>query len=694
MRALFLKEFSQARILLLCGPLLGVLTALLWLLLAGIPLLPQLESDTIDVFWGAACYVMPPVIALFAGAGLFASEIERGTLPLLLSLPLGRSRIWLAKVLAGLAIAASAAVLLLLINTLFMPPEWQGVKLALFLPDIILWSSFAFAVALLCSTLCTHTFSAILVSVLLSLAFFMSAVYLVGALGGNLLGYDPILDLSLWAFAAVPALLVASFMGFSRGDLLQSWRKWAFSLPVFILTLGITYLPIIGVARWLTRYDRARVEGLADISYAQASPVLVLTALSSPITIQRDYQRGWVAEDGSCRSHTLVLVDLNTGADIWTRRGDGQVAVSPDGRLAAMLLDPAPITWGERPSAVSLLEVWDLQQRRLLYRDHPGALSEGAGPASPTSDGRYLFGLTGVAEWSPDASWVTVRGRSSGNEVLLLMHPDGSEQRLVALLPGWLGSVPSYVGRCWDWSPESDALYTLDPNGRLMQHSLAAGGAQTVWDRSALGLAPQRRTAASGVVSVSPDGRSVAVALISFPDRYTRMEIESGFRRRDAVRDGLIQVFMIALDGGRASLICESPLSVNMRSASFTWSPDGRRLYFVDPRPDSRTLLQWSEAAGEATPVPLNLRSGWPQLVPVPEMGGVMIWDGGRLWLASDSGEVIPFPNERVRAAVTDYYPMGLANRGRLMVRTYSADEPEIIAAVDLHTGDLTHIYP
>ncbi|MDH4180168.1 MAG: ABC transporter permease subunit, partial [Armatimonadota bacterium] len=103
MRALFLKEFSQARILLLCGPLLGVLTALLWLLLAGIPLLPQLESDTIDVFWGAACYVMPPVIALFAGAGLFASEIERGTLPLLLSLPLGRSRIWLAKVLAGLA---------------------------------------------------------------------------------------------------------------------------------------------------------------------------------------------------------------------------------------------------------------------------------------------------------------------------------------------------------------------------------------------------------------------------------------------------------------------------------------------------------------------------------------------------------------------------------------------------------------
>ncbi|UCC69370.1 MAG: ABC transporter permease subunit [Armatimonadota bacterium] len=694
MRALFLKEFTQARLLLLCGPLLGGLTVVLWLLLAGVALLPQLESETIDVFWGAVCYVMPPVIALFAGAGLFSGELERGTLPVLLALPLSRRHIWLAKVLAGLAIAASAAALLLLINAVFMPPEWQGVKFTLFLPDIVLWCGFAFAVALLCSTLCTHTISALLVSVLLCLALLAGAAYLVGGLGGNLLGYDPFLDLSLWMFAAVPALLAASFMGFSRGDLLQSWRKWAFALPALVIVLAAVCFPMIGLARWLTRYDRARVERLDDISYAQASPVIALTALSSPIAIQRDYERGWGAGEGSYRSRTLVLVDLNTGADILTRRGGGQAAFSPDGRLAAMLLDPVPITWGGRPSAVRPLEVWDLQQRRLLYRDHPGASYEGAGPASPTSDGRYLFGLTGAAEWSPDASWLTVRGRSSGDEVLLLMHPDGSEQRLVALLAGGLGSIFSYVGRSWDWSPESDALYTLDPNGRLMRHSLAAGGSQTVWDPGALHLASQRRTAASGVISVSPDGRSIAVALISLPDRYTRMELESGFRRARIEREAVLLVFVVSADGSGRLLIRQIPAPANLRDLSFTWSPDGRRLYFVDPRADSRTLLQWSEAAGEATPVPLNLRPGWPQLVPVPEMGGVMIWDVGRLWLANDGGEVIAFPNERVRATVADYYPMGLDNRGRLIVRTFWADEPQIIAAVDLHTGESTPIYP
>ena len=113
MKALFLKEFKQGRPLLLFAVALAVLIAIGRALIARSNPYYLRNADELNRGVGAVLLCIPALLALFAGSGLFAAEVDRGTMPVLLALPLSRRRIWLTKGLAGMALASTASILLL-----------------------------------------------------------------------------------------------------------------------------------------------------------------------------------------------------------------------------------------------------------------------------------------------------------------------------------------------------------------------------------------------------------------------------------------------------------------------------------------------------------------------------------------------------------------------------------------------------
>lgn len=410
MRALFLKEFRQGRPLLIFSLVMALLCAAAYAILGRVVLpsyayFPDEGPSPLDAVVALAMLFTPPFLALLAGIGLFAGEADHSTLPVLFALPLSRRRIWLGKLLAGLALTGVGTVILLGVGRLLLPAAYHSLPVTAYLPDLCLMLLFVFAVAAFVSALTSNVIAALVGALLVGglLALGLGLMYF--ELGALLLGYNPILDVGLWGFLVTPALLLASALAVSRGELLQSWRKHAFAVPALVLGLVVTALLVCGYTRWATRYSRADVRSISPLSALANAPAVALITGGEPVPYERyqakaatgpvdllgnwsrrplDWEPGQMGDlfaGPLYRSSYAVVLDLDTGRELLSLRWPygaqgGGAAVSPDGRLAAAALGRQGLTWGTqswRPYAQEL-RVFDLQARRPLYRGVPGPL--------------------------------------------------------------------------------------------------------------------------------------------------------------------------------------------------------------------------------------------------------------------------------------------------------------------------------
>ncbi len=674
MKSLFLKEWRQGRLFLLFGLAFGGLVPILWVLLAVAFVETASDQKSLDEFLAAVYYLVPPVVACVVASGLLAAEVERGTLPVLLALPLSRRRIWAAKVLAGLALTAAALALFSIPGVLLIRDAMRLVGLPAYLPDLAIWCVVAFSVALLCSSLAERTIAALLGAGLICVALFAGTLYLVEGLGGRLLGYDGVLDATLWALATVPALLVTSLLTFTRGQDLRSRSKWLLAVPALVLVLAMTFTPIVGATRWLTRHVREDTRNLANVSVSADGSTVSFTVGRSPIRYSRRSD-GWHAWQGEFRSRHLVLLDLRTGEELVTRPGVGDAAVSPDGRLAAVLSDPQPLTWGDRDGPRTL-EIWDLPHHRLLYHGYPEASAVLDLPA----DEHYTPRLTyDAVEWSPDSQWLAIYNSFGSAYQFLVMNPEGSDLQPLA--------TDSLVQGSWGWSPDSDVYY-LDADLRVMHHSPAQNAGRLVCDPRDLPGFPEEMTPESGSLTVSPDGQFITVSVLAREDRSA-----VGYRPGgDADRDQVIS-FVLHSDGSRPQLIYRDVLGASrtIPDPGFLWSADGRHLYFLEPRSRHR-VFHWSADSAAVTPVRLPVALGRGYIRPLPKSSGLLLWERGQFWRLNSEGQIEPLGPDLIRtlrsSRIVD------ATGRALVVSCTEGQERDFLAVVDFETGEVTRIYP
>jgi WD40 repeat protein len=675
MKSLFLKEWRQGRLFLLFGIVLGLLVPVLWVLLAVAFVETASDQRSVDEFLGIMYYVVPPIVALAVASGLIAAEVERGTLPALLALPFSRRRIWAAKALAGLALTTAALALFSIPGALLIRDAMGLVALPAYLPDLAIWCLVAFSVALLCSSLAERTIAALLGAGLICGALFGGALYLVGGLGGRLLGYDDLFDATLWALATVPALLVTSLLTFARGQDLRSQGKWLLAVPALVLVLTMTFAPTAGATRWLTRYVREDIRSVANVSVSADGSTVSLVAGRSPIRYSRRSD-GWHGWQGEFRSRHLVLLDLRTGEELVTKRGCGDAAISPDGRLAAVLSDPQPLTWGDRDGPRQL-EIWDLPHHRLLYRGYP----ETSAVLDPPTDTLYRRTLTyNAVEWSPDSQWLAVYKRFGDAHQFLVMNPEGTD-----LQPLGTDSLHRGFG---GWSPDSDVYY-LDADVRVMHHSPAQNAGHVVCDPRDLPGFPDDTAPESGGLTVSPDGRFITVSMLAREDSSSR-----GNRPREDSDRGGVFSFVLRADGSHSDLVYRSaarPTTVD--SPGFLWSPDGSHLYFLEPRSRDR-VFHWSAASAALASIRLPVALSRGYIRPLPDSSGLLLWEQGRVWTLDNQGQIEPLRPDLSRTLGFSRI-VGFDAAGRaLILKGLEAEPGNFLAAVDLETGEVTRIYP
>jgi len=481
--------------------------------------------------------------------------------------------------------------------------------------------------------------------------------------------------------AVCPALLVGSYVGFVRGELLQSKRRWVLpSLAALATFLGIALILVVSV-RWETCYVRSRVERIEWSSLTGGGSAVSLLAYGSPVK-HRALEAGWFRlGESQHRSKHAVCVDLKTGNELLVRRETKPPVVSPDGKLAAVLCGPRPLTWFDEDMGFPLrtVEIWDLRQHRLLYRGLPEEFMD---PVPPE-----LYS----AEWSPDSSWLALtssrwRGEWGADTLpLMFMRPDGSQAHEIEL-----GQPQSYWYSC-DWAPSGEAVYVLEEGGRLARHSLAEAESETIWEAASCEGLPSSFRIRRGKIAVSPDGWRVAVALVGYPH-------QDGAIMRQTDR---FFVFLVAADGSRSQLIFKSsadPVSGD-EALHFTWSQDGKTIYLSRVVPvvrGSRTadrraeMIVWREGAKTAVLSALPAPSSELDTALLPG-GNLLILSGKQLWFVCPDGKLRSMPRDVVRS-FADSALLGLDNEGRAIL--VKRKEGGYIAAADLTTGEVTRIYP
>jgi hypothetical protein len=442
------------------------------------------------------------------------------------------------------------------------------------------------------------------------------------------------------------------------------------------LVLAMTLAPIVGATRWLTRYVREDASSVANVSVSPDGSTVSLVAGRSPIRHNRrsGTWRGW---QGEVRSRHLVLLDLRTGEELMTKRGGGDAAISPDGRLAAILSDREPLTWGDRDGPRQL-EVCDLPHDSLLYRGYP----EASAVLDPPPDTLYRRTLTyNAVEWSPDSQWLAVYNSFGAAHQFLVMNAEGTD-----LQP--LGT-DSLIHGSWGWSPGSDVYY-LDADLRVMHHSPAQNAGRLVCDPRDLPGFPEEMAPESGTLTVSPDGRFITVSVLAREDRSA-----AGYRPGgDADRDQVIS-FVLHSDGSSPQLIYRYVLGARrtIPNPHFVWSADGRHLYFLEPHSRDR-VFHWSADSAALTRIrlPVALSRGSMELL--PRSSGALLWEQGQVWTLDNQGQIEPLPSDLSQTLGFSRF-VGFDAVGRaLILKGLEAEPGNFLAAVDLETGEVTRIYP
>ncbi len=702
MKSLFLKELRQGRVLLLFGLVLGLLMPALYVVLVAYARpVSHAEVDEVRSYFAFALLFLPILIALFAGAGLFASEADRGTVPLLFSLPLSRLRIWLSKVLAGLFLTAAASSLLLVVGNLLIPnPQGEPTIIAnAYIIDLCLWTLFVYAVAVFASTLTTHSIAATLLSLLLAGGLGALAIT-VTQLGGFLLGYDQadtVMDTGIWAAVTALPLLLASAVVVSRGELLRSARKFLVGIPTFAIALALVGSLLIGAVRFATRYQRADVETVALFADGQAgvlrSPISLLS-YADPTRYVRasDSTGGWQRRSAShdpadgpgpaYRSVYSVLLDPETGRELDVLRLPGDSpwctpAVSPDGRRVAIAYWPAGLTWGRQQlrHQPQTLRIVDVSRSQVLYQ----------APLPNLTSNPYA-GLRGL-RWSPTGSYLAyalppkVGERAS---CLHILNADGLDAHIV---PGEAAD--------WAWSPTEDILHILSRDMTVKRFRPEGTSNETIWTPDPSDLYTRRTLSYSGI---SPDGRW----LVLREEQIATVETHTG----SAISLKRFGLRAISTDGQHAQVIW-SAASPRRSTARLAWSSEGAALYFAvwPDHPGRAQLLRWAPGEAEPSTIIAELPYNSVSLFAVPHSDEILVWAQLRgQW--SEHSEVyeaevftIDISGGKKSLAIQadgpafarGNIPRGLDPQGRLI---YQPADLSTLNALDLHTGQVTTIYP
>ena len=696
MRSLLIREFHQGSSLLAFSALLGILVPAGYVALSHTSpyRLYAVGQSELAAIFGKLILLLPLVVALFAGAGLFAAERDRGTLPVLFALPFSRRRIWLAKALAGLALTGTGAAIIVGLSVLLLPQAARAFPVAAFLPDLCLGLIFVFSVALFASTVSGSAIAAMVVALLLGGLLVLGMGFVWMGLAGPLLGYHPLLDLALWGLAFAAALLCASALVVSRGELLQSRRRHLLAFPALLAGLLVSVFLVSAVARWATRYQRDRVEVVLPLHATPGSPVLMLSTQADPVPLERGADtKGWsrratgreTNEVGNSsrgplyRSAYYVAIDLHSGRELFTLRQPASpdpqgVACSKDGRFAAVTTVPGSITWGQpeelypRPSR---LHVYDLQRGTRLFA------------GTPETAGVKVEHIDSWPQWSGSGRYLafhassrSIEGRNPGS--LWIMHPDGTGLRDLHIWAPY-----PFLHRPWVWSPTEDVLYAYDDEEQLCRVPIDGQKPEVVWSLND----PAVRKTYVLALEPSPDGRWLALAL----SREIAGDPEGIIR--------ITTVHAIPTSGGQGRAIATfTPHPIHpsrICNTQLAWVAEGRSLFilagFFDG--DNSHLLRWHP--GESISEPTDTKLTYPaRLVAIPESAEALVYPGdgdhAPLLLNEDGGLRPVLSAEFARE---HSWFIGFDDTGRILTRGWRNDRPAVFAS-DLHTGRSQQLYP
>jgi hypothetical protein len=643
----------------------------------------------------------------------------------LLALPLSRRRIWLGKVLGGLALTAVGATIILGLSRLLLPQVYRILPVSPYLPDMCMALVYLFAVSAFMSSVASYTIAALVATLIFGGTLTIGLGLLWSNLGGLLLGYNPILEQALWGLVVTPAVLFASAVAISRGELLQSLRKHAFGVPALLLGLLITLALVGGIGRAATRYSRTGVQEIEAIAESPGSPLLGVIARGDPAPYQRVppgggwHRRGaepivvahpdalWGGEP-LYRSGYGVLLDLRTGREVLrVRRGFSdprfQMAVSPDGRFAAVASGPLGLTWGVQSWKYfpEELGIFDLERKQWLFRDIPAPLIKRDN--IHISDMRWSHGGDYLA-------FMTGYGTRLGNSTsgFYAMKPDGSEVRDLAPKP--------QSGEEWAWSPTENVIFATD-RGRIYRVTLdgkAPEGLDLVYPTSASGSLPPH--------SLSPDGRWLVVTSWKSERREVRHEANGERWMNEMSVKVCVAVSAIRTDGSAVAGLWKKPLPSEPR---FAWSRDGKALYVLLPESETRArLMRWRPGEGELAPVAEGLPAAVAAMEALPGSEGVLVYPtwkwgerpvqvpdaGGRSGIGypaivrlpatvgpaivSNDGKVRPFPSaaESVAfASANDYITVDDAGR---VITLAGPSGHQYLQATDVKSGKPVRVYP
>jgi hypothetical protein len=706
MKSLVWKELRQGRPLLVFSAVVALALCAASVIAAKPGRGGPAGSVTASFVFAGALIVLPQALGLLAAAGLFAAEADHGTLPVLFALPLSRARIWAAKAGAAAVLTAAALALLFGLTRLLAPDLVVTMRAMATWTDLGLLVAIAFSVGLFATVLTPNVVAAGIAAYTLALALFIGLYLLTQQCGALLLGYDDALDVMLWVALLAPALLFVSARAVMRGELLQWDRSVLLRFPLLLAGLLATIGLVSAVGRAATGYSRPQVRDLAAASSPSGGPAIALLAYNRPVPYQRapaparadtrpprmswqprplnqdDLSAMKLTSGPLYRNTSAVILDPKSGRELAVVREPFgthvlRAAVSPGGRVAAVVTSSLGLTWGARqwPAPVPSLRIVDLKTGRRLYSGTPAPLKEHAGleiaDLAWSAGGTCLAFTTGAGGF----------GRS-GSEVHLIGR-DGAPRQEVEVQAG---------EHPWAWSPAEDVLYLTTADGLA---SLRPGErkAEPVWQVT--------DPAAAGSFSLLPSGISPK------GDRIALMESQ-----RDYV-GGTSQFALIVVsrDGRRAQTIWRDNGSPTVSAA---WSADAETLCVLTSTPTPR-LLRWRPGEAQATElvVPDRLSPGYAEatLTPLPR-GGLLLYpkrqyaqqQGTMLEvplpaaagpaIVDEAGALHPFPSaSRSRAFADENIFVTVDEEGRL-ITLHGSPGRRTVVATDLRSSEQTRVYP
>jgi hypothetical protein len=694
MKTLFLKELYHGRFLLLFSLALGLLIPFGYQALGKTNTYANLlvpgQSDLVGIC-GVMALLLPIALALFAGAGLFASEVDRGTLPLLLELPFSRGRIWLVKMLAGLALVALGTAALIGITRLLLPEIAQSISVIAYLPDLCLALLFAFSIAIFTSTISRHALAAVVGALLLGGGLAMGMFILYTGVGAPLLGYDSLLDLCLWLGLVAPALLISSVVVLRSGELLHSWRKYPLAFAILLVILFSTILSIIGLSRWSTRYRRgAMIVMNAWPSHNEgSSSILTFLALANPVPFQRaGATGGWKLrsadtdsqghryQTGSLyRSNHGVVIDLHSGKELYIARSaageDSNVlACSHNGRYAIVSDDPAGLTWDIGSDRFykhyrQKLQIMDLRTQRVVRNIR---LDQCPADMQWSARDNYL------------AFWLQDNTDNKARWALYVMPLTGAMRKLHTTRRGPMEN--------WAWSPTEEVVYHCDDTGRLWRIPVDGREKRVIWSAERKSLGMDGSCNVRRLLS-SANGRWLALAFNHVETQQTEKAIFS--------RATKLQTYVISADGS-ASYCAFANMG---HFPKLAWSAQGNTLFLLDlDNLRQNRLYRWNLHDKQAQRIGQDLAM-YASLYPYPHARGVLLY---------------PYPEETAQTFATDIQAPSLIgedgsirpllpaefarynhfvtfdDQDRLItIRNGKVDR---LVATDMQTGKSTVVYP